>query len=308
VTKLTTLREAVATYVAPGRSIYITGFTHLIGFASAHEIIRQRIRHLTLIRMTPDLVYDQLVGADCADHLVFSYLGNPGIGSLHIIKRAIERGQLTWTEYTHGSLIAALRAGASGAPFAVATAIGTSDLKSRNPLVRTVHCPYTNQEVCVVPPLRPDVALVHVQRADAEGNAQAWGSVGEIAEAAFASKHVIVTAEEIVAPEVIRADPNRTLLPGFIVDAVVHQPWGAHPSYAQGYYARDNRFYRKWSEISRDDTRFTDYLRKWVHDEPDRTSYAKRLGDDLARLRAVGDGWSPSVNYGSNAALAAAQD
>jgi glutaconate CoA-transferase, subunit A len=308
VSKLCTLGEAVERHVPDGVSLYITGFTHLIDFAAAHEIMRRRIRGLTLIRMTPDVVYDQMVAAGCASHLVFSYIGNPGVGALQVIKRRMESGELAWTEYTHGSLIAALRAGASGAPFAAAPALAGTDLVGRNPNIGTVRSPFGDGDVPVVAALKPDVAIVHVQRADAGGNAQVWGATGELADAAFAAKAVIVTAEEIVDEAVIRSDPNRTLLPAWAVDAVVHAPWACHPSHAQGYYARDNEFYRRWAQISRDDGALAAYLAEWVDGVDSRDAYMAKLGDRARELASIGDAPSPSVNYGDNATIASVQD
>lgn len=306
--KVTTLADAVESHVDDGSSVYIAGFTHLIGFAAGHEIIRQGRRDLRLVRMTPDVVYDQLVAAGCARELVFSYIGNPGLGSLHCIRRAMERGALAWEEYTHGSLIAALRAGASGLPFALVPAVGGTDLERVNPSIRAIASPFDGRPVSVVAALRPDVAFVHVQRCDAEGNAQVWGGAGDLREAAFAARRVVVTAEEVVDEQVIRSDPGRTLLPGFVVDAVVHEPWGAHPSFVQGCYARDNRFYREWVALSRDGRRLRAYLDRWVHGSADRAAYARRLAPRLAELRQVGQGPSDVVNYGSNKATAAVQD
>lgn len=305
--KLTTLDDALERYVGDGAAVYVTGFTHLIDFASAHELARRGVRDLTLIRMTPDLVYDQLVAAGCAARLVFSYLGNPGVGPLYAIKRALESDKLVWTEYTHGSLIAALRAGAANAPFAPAPAVGGTDLAAHNPHYATVRSPFSGEDVTVVAPLRPDVAIVHVQRADADGNCQVWGAAGELAEAAFASRSVIVTTEEIVGEEAIRADPNRTLLPAWAVDAVVHVPWASHPSYAQGFYARDNAFYREWAEISRSDDTLAAYLDEWVYGVRSRDDYVGKLGARADELASIGEGFSPPVNYGDNAVTAAVQ-
>lgn len=306
--KLTGLDDAIRRHVHSGDSVYVTGFTHLIGFAAGHEIIRQRIEGLTLMRMTPDVVYDQLVGAGCASHLVFSYLGNPGVGHLHAIRRALEGGRLAWTEYTHGSFIAALRAGASGAPFVAVPSLGATDLARHNPLVRFVEDPYTGRDVAVLPPIRPDVAIVHVHRADAQGNAQTWGARGEIPEVAHAARRVIVTAEEIVEPDVLRRDPNRLTVLGATVDAVVHVPWGAHPSFVQGRYGRDNRFYRDWDRIAASEATLEQWLDDEVHGVADRAAYARRHEERLAELAAVGDGWSDAVNFGDNAAIAAVQE
>jgi glutaconate CoA-transferase subunit A len=305
--KVLSLEDALDRHVDDGASVYITGFTHLIDFATAHELARRRVRDLTLIRMTPDLVYEQLIAAGCASRLVFSYLGNPGIGPLHAIKRTIEAGKLKWTEYTHGSLIAALRAGAQHAPFVAVPAVAGTDLAAHNPHYATVRSPFSGEDVTVVAPLRPDVAIVHVQRADPDGNCQVWGSAGELADVAFASRAVIVTAEEIVDEAAIRADPNRTLLPAWAVDAVVHAPWACHPSFVQGFYARDNAFYREWAELSRDDDRLAAYLDEWVYGVESREEYVQKLGPRAEELATIGDAFSVPVNYGDNATIAAAQ-
>ncbi len=223
-TKLTTLHEAVKEFIHDGDLVYAAGFTHLIPFAAGHEIIRQGKRNLTLARATPDLIYDQLVAAGCARKIIFSYIGNPGVGSLRIIRTELEAGRLEWEEYSHFSMITRLQAGATGLPFMPMKQTAAGDLERNNPNYRRVVDPYTGEEVVVVPPLLPDVAVVHVQRADALGNAQIWGILGEQKEAAFASRHVILTAEEIVDEDIIRSDPNRTLIPEFVVDAVCHEP------------------------------------------------------------------------------------
>ena len=306
--KLTTLDRAVGDAVKPGSSIYITGFTHLINFAAARELIRQGVRGLTLIRLTPDVIYDQLVAAGCADHLVFSYLGNPGVGALKAIRRAIESGALSWEEYTHGALIAAIRAAAANAPFAVVAPLGRTGLAESNSRVAMIRSPFDGQQVAVVPPVRPDVAIVHVQRADADGNGQVWGSIGDIPEAAYAAQKVILTAEEIVEPDVLRRDPNRTVILGRVVDAVVYLPWAAHPSYAQGYYARDNRYYRDWAEVSGS----TDRLDGWIRDEAeadgDHAAYVARHRGRLDELASIGTAETGSVNFGSNAVTAGVQE
>ncbi len=258
--KLCTLSEAIHNYVHDGDTLYLAGFTHLIPFAAGHEIIRQGLKDLVLARATPDLIYDQMAAAGCARKIIFSYMGNPGVGSLKLLRRMVEAGRLEWEEYSHFGMITRLQAGASGLPFLPMNQTAAEDLEHANPLYRRVTDPYSGQEVVVVPPLHPDVAVVHVQRADAQGNAQIWGIIGEQKEAAFAARHVILTAEEIVAEEVIRSDPNRTLIPEFIVDAVCHVPYCAHPSYTQGYYDRDNAFYLHWDEISETDEAVQAYL------------------------------------------------
>lgn len=296
--KLTTLYEAVARLVHDGDCIYAAGFTHLIPFAAGHEIIRQKRRDLVLARATPDLIYDQMVAAGCARKVIFSYSGNPGVGSLRVVRTEIEAGRLEWEEYSHFSMITRLTAGAAGLPFLPMNPTGAGDLERANPSYRRVKDPYSDRQVVAVPALHPDVAIVHVQRADADGNCHLWGIVGEQKEAAFAAQRVIVTAEEIVHPSVIRSDPNRTIIPGLIVSAVCHVPHCAHPSYTQGYYDRDNVFYLEWDKISADPGRVTAWLDEWVHAVADRDAYWKKLGPEVhARLR-VEPQWSEPVNYG----------
>ena len=241
--KLIPLSQAVEKYLHDGDTLYVAGFTHLIPFAAGHEIIRQGKKNLTLARATPDLIYDMMVAAGCACKVIFSYMGNPGVGSLRIVRAEIEAGKLDWEEYSHFGMISRLQAGAAGLPFMPMNPTAAGDLERANPLYRTLADPYSGRPVVVVPALNPDVAIIHVQRADIEGNAHIWGIIGEQKEAAFAAGRVILTAEEIVDESIIRSDPNRTLIPGFIVDAVCHVPYCAHPSYTQGYYDRDNAFY-----------------------------------------------------------------
>lgn len=297
--KLMSLREAIARFVQDGDLVYAAGFTHLIPFAAGHEIIRQRKRNLILARATPDLIYDQMVAAGCARKVIFSYMGNPGVGSLRMVRAAIERGELEWEEYSHFGMISRLQAGASGLPFMPMKQTGATDLERANPNIRRVTDPYTGEEVIVVPPLNPDVAIVHVQRADAQGNAHLWGIIGEQKEAAFAAKRVILTTEEIVEEEVIRSDPNRTLIPGFIVSAVCHVPYACHPSYAQGYYDRDNAFYLEWDKISESPQAVQEWLEEWVYGVRDRQEYWEKLGPEVHERLKVHPRWSQPVNYGS---------
>jgi glutaconate CoA-transferase subunit A len=296
--KLTSLHDAVAAHVHDGDLIYAAGFTHLIPFAAGHEIIRQRRRELVLARATPDLIYDQMVAAGCARKLIFSYSGNPGIGSLRIVRAALETGTLAWEEYSHFAMISRLIAGASGVPFMPMNPTGVDDLAKANPNYRTVADPYSGRDIVTVPALNPDVAIVHVQRADAEGNAHLWGILGEQKEAAFAAARVIVTAEEIVDSAVIRSDPNRTMVPGLVVDAVCHVPYCAHPSYTQGYYDRDNAFYLEWDRLSADPARVQAWLDEWVFGLPDRAAYWEKLGPETHARLHVEPRWTEPVNYG----------
>jgi glutaconate CoA-transferase, subunit A len=299
-TKLMSMEEAVRRFVKDGDQIVIEGFTHLICFAAAHEIIRQRRRELTLCRLTPDLVYDQMIGAGCARKLVFSWAGNPGSGPLYAFRRAVEQGvpnPLELEEYSHYGMVARLTAGAARLPFYPLRNYMASDLPRVNPQIKRVTCPFTGEELAAVPALNPDTAIIHAQRADADGNAQIWGLIGVQKEAAFAARNVIVVVEEIVEESVIRSDPNRTLIPGMIVQAVVAEPFGCHPSYAQGYYDRDNDFYVRWREISKDVSRFNAYLDEWVYGTRDRAEYVRRMEGALDVLKARSR-LSEPVNYG----------
>lgn len=299
-TKLMGMEQAIRRFVHDGDVIVIEGFTHLICFAAAHEIIRQRRRELTLSRLTPDLIYDQLIGAGCARKLVFSWAGNPGAGPLYALRRAVENGDpnpLELEEYSHYGMVARLTAGAAKLPFYPLRNYMGSDLPRVNPQIKKVACPFTGEELAAVPALNPDTAIIHAQRADENGNAQIWGLIGVQKEAAFAARNTIVVAEEIVDESVIRSDPNRTLIPGLIVDAVVREPYGCHPSYAQGYYDRDNDFYLRWREISKDVAQFNAYLDEWIYGVRDRAEYVERMGASLAGLKAH-DHFCDGVNYG----------
>ena len=297
-TKLMPLPEAVAQFVHDGDTLYAAGFTHLIPFAAGHEIIRQGRRDLTLARATPDLIYDMLVAAGCARKVIFSYMGNPGVGSLRIVRAALEAGEIEWEEYSHFGMISRLQAGAAGLPFMPMNQTAAEDLERANPLIRRVADPYGGPDVIVVPALHPDVAIVHVQRADAHGNAHLWGIVGEQKEVAFAAKRVILTAEEIVDEAVIRSDPNRTLIPGMVVSAVCHVPYAAHPSYAQGYYDRDNAFYLEWDKVSESPEAVRAWLDEWVYGLPDRDAYWRKLGAETHARLSVRPRPSAVVNYG----------
>ncbi len=225
-------------------------------------------------------------------------MGNPGVGSLRLLRAEIEAGRLEWEEYSHFGMITRLQAGATGLPFLPMNLTGSQDLERANPNFRRVVDPYSGREVIVVPPLLPDVAIVHVQRADANGNAHIWGIIGEQKEAAFAARKVILTAEEIVTDDVIRSDPNRTLIPDFIVDAVVHVPYCAHPSYTQGYYDRDNAFYLEWDRISESPQATARYLDEWVFGVKDRAEYWAKLGETVQRRLEVKPRLAAPVNYG----------
>lgn len=296
--KLISLDAAIAQHVHDGDLVYAAGFTHLIPFAAAHEIIRQGRKNLTLARATPDIIYEQMVAAGCASKLIFSYSGNPGVGSLRIVRAEMEAGRLAYEEYSHFAMITRLTAGAAGLPFLPMKSVGTTDLVQANGQYRMVTDPYSGEVLNTVPALNPDVAIIHAQRANANGDTQIWGIIGEQKEAAFAAKRVIVTAEEIVPDAVIRADPNRTIIPGLIVSAVCHVPHCAHPSYAQGYYDRDNPFYLEWDKVSAEGESVKRWLDAWVYGVKDREAYWAKLGEEARARLAVRPRLSGQVNYG----------
>jgi glutaconate CoA-transferase subunit A len=299
--KLCSMKEAIAASVKNGSSLVIDGFTHLICFAAGHEIIRQGFRDLTAIRLTPDLVYDQLIEAGCVKRLVFSWAGNPGVGSLHALRRRSEASsaqRLELEEYSHFGLLARFLAGSAGLPFWPLDNYAGGDIARVNPAIKTVRCPYTGRELATVPALHPDVAILHCQRADQDGNAQVWGLLGSQKEVAFAARRVIVVAEEIVPTSVIRADPNRTVVPGIIVSHVVHEPWGCHPSFVQGFYDRDNDFYVKWEDISRQPETYQNYLEAFVYGVRDRRGYLARLESGLLDKLKAKPRVCAGVDYG----------
>jgi glutaconate CoA-transferase, subunit A len=264
------LSEAIASLVNDGDSIAMEGFTHLIPFAAGHEIIRQGKKDLALIRMTPDLIYDQLIGAGAARKLTFSWGGNPGVGSLHRLRDAIERGwplPLEIEERSHADMANAYVAGASNLPFAVMRGYRGSDLPHFNPRIRAIECPFTGEQLAAVPAVRPDVAVIHAQKADNDGNVLFWGIIGVQKEAVLASKRAIVTVEERV--DRLDATPNASILPAWVVDAVCLVSGGATPSYAHGYYERDNVFYRMWDDISRDRDKFQAWIEKYISSTAD---------------------------------------
>ena len=263
-TAFVSLADAIDEHVRDGQTVAMEGFTHLIPFAAGYEVIRQQRRKLTLVRMTPDLIYDQLIGMGCAERLVFSWGGNPGVGSLHRLRDAVENGwprPLELTEHSHAAMANAYAAGASGLPFAVLRGYVGSYLVDVNPDIATIKCPFTGERVAAVPALRPDVAIVHAQRADRAGNVLIEGIVGVQKETVLAAHRAIVTVEEIV-DDLMAPSHNSVVLPSWTVDAIVEAPGGARPSYAHGYYRRDNAFYKNWDSISRD----RDAFRAWMRD------------------------------------------
>ncbi len=275
---ITTLREAVGSLIEDGHTIAMEGFTHLIPFAAGHEVVRQGKRDLTVIRMTPDLIYDQLIGMGCVRKMVFSWGGNPGVGSLHRFRDAVEQGwphRLEIEERSHADMANAYAAGASNLPFAVLRGYVGSDLPRYNENIRTIECPFTGEQLTATPALRPDVAVVHAQQADRAGNVLMWGIVGVQKEAVLAAKAAIVTVEEIV--DELDAAPNAVILPHWVVTAVCKVPHGATPAYAQGYYGRDNAFYRAWDTIARDRDMFQDWMRHHIVEAADFADFRNRL-------------------------------
>lgn len=256
------LREAVARNVHDGDVVAMEGFTHLIPFAAGHEVIRQELKNLTLVRMTPDLLYDQLIGMGAARRLIFSWGGNPGVGSLHRLRDAVEHAwprPLEIEEHSHAAMANAYEAGAANLPFAVLRGYRGVDLPKVNRQIRSIRCPFTNEELAAVPAIRPDVTLIHAQRADAAGNVLLEGIVGVQKQAVLAAKRAIVTVEEQVT-ELGAPGLNSVILPAWTISAVVVVPGGAYPSYAQNYYRRANDFYIQWDEISRDRDRFQSWM------------------------------------------------
>ena len=263
--EIKTLTDAVAELVHDGDSVALEGFTHLIPFAAGHEIIRQRKKNLTLIRMTPDLIYDRMIGAGCASKLVFSWGGNPGVGSLHRMRDALSHSwpvPLEIEEHSHAGMANRYVAGASGLPFGVLRGYAGTDLPAHTTTISTVTCPFTGEQLAAVAALNPDVSIVHAQRADRAGNVQLWGITGVQKEAVLAAKRSLVTVEEIV--DTLDPVPGAVLLPSWVVDAVAVAPGGAKPSYAHGYYERDNAAYRAWDAVSRDRETFSAWLEELV--------------------------------------------
>jgi glutaconate CoA-transferase subunit A len=257
------LADAIAELVSDGDTVALEGFTHLIPFAAGHELIRRGLRDLTLVRMTPDIVYDQLIGMGCARRLVFSWGGNPGVGSLHRLRDAVERG---WPhpheldEHSHAGMANRYAAGASGLPFAVLRGYAGGDLAAQTSSIKEIACPFTGEVLSAVSAIELDVTVIHAQQADRAGNVQLWGIVGVQKEAALCARRVLVTVEEIV--ETLEPRPGAIVLPSWTIDYVSVAPNGAHPSYTDGYTARDNDFYVAWAAISRD----RDTFRQWMED------------------------------------------
>lgn len=272
------LRELVARHVAPGQTLALEGFTHLIPFAAGQEIIRQRIGDLHLVRMTPDIIYDQMIGCGLVRELTFSWGGNPGVGSLHRLRDAIENGwprPLAWNEHSHAGMAAAYCAGAARLPFGTLRGYLGTDLAQHNAQIRSVSCPYTGERLATVRALNPDVTILHAQQVDRAGNVLIRGILGAAREAAMAATRVLVTVEEQV--EKLAAPMNATVLPHWIITAVAPVRGGAWPSYAQGYYPRDNAFYQDWDAIARERDGFSAWMQQHVSGTADHREFLLRL-------------------------------
>jgi glutaconate CoA-transferase, subunit A len=281
--EITTLREAIAALVRDGDTIAMEGFTHLIPFAAGHEFIRQQRKQLTLVRMTPDVIYDQLIGAGCAKKLIFSWGGNPGVGSLHRLRDAVEHdwpAPVEIQEHGHGDLSSAYVAGAAKLPFAVIRAYAGSDLPKHNDKIKFIQCPFTGETLAAVPAINPDVTVIHAQKADRKGNVLLWGILGVQKEAVLAAKKTIITVEEIV--DDLKAWPNACILPCWTLSAVCCVPGGAFPSYAHGYYERDNRFYQAWDTISRERDSFQNWIKSHILDTEDFAAFRRVLTESSA--------------------------
>src|SRR5882757_3541672 len=285
-TEIVSLQSAIREHLHDGDTVAMEGFTHLIPFAAGHEVIRQGRKDLTLIRMTPDVIYDQLIGAGCAKKLIFSWGGNPGVGSLHRLRDAVEKdwpNQLEIQEHGHGDLSNAYVAGAANLPFAVLRAYAGSELPKHNKNIRFIQCPFTGENLAAVPSIRPDVTVIHAQKADRKGNVLLWGILGVQKEAVLAAKRAIVTVEEIV--DDLAAWPNACVLPSWTVSAVCCVPGGAAPSYAHGYYERDNRFYQAWDKIARERDSFQNWIESHILDTEDFEEFCRVVKESVPRVR-----------------------
>jgi glutaconate CoA-transferase subunit A len=280
---IVSLKEAVKDLIHDGDVVALEGFTHLIPHAAGHEIVRQQRRDLVLVRMTPDVVYDQLIGMGCARRLVFSWGGNPGVGSLHRFRDAVEHDwpvALELEEHSHAGMAAAYAAGAANLPFGVLRGYAGSDLLRHTSSVSIISCPFTGEELAAVRALRPDVGVIHAQRADRDGNVQYWGIPGVHKEVIMASQRSLVTVEEVVSE--LLPQPGAIVLPSWVITAVAVAPRGAHPSYAHGYYDRDNDFYRRWDTISRDRDGFLAWMTRHVMSTADIGGYHRSVAADAA--------------------------
>ena len=279
--QILSLKDAIADAVRDGDIVALEGFTHLIPFAAGHEIIRQRRRKLTLVRMTPDVIYDQLIGAGCASKLMFSWGGNPGVGSLHRLRDAVEKdwpGPLALEEHAHAGMATAYAAGASGLPFGLLRGYLGSDLPKFNKNIKFIECPFTGERLAALPAIRPDVTVIHAQKADRKGNVMLWGVTGVQKEAVLAAKRAVVTVEEIVDRlEAPHGAPNIVILPHWVVRAVSEVKGGAFPSYALGYYPRNNAFYKQWDAVARDRDTFNAWIDRHVRGTADFAEFRRSL-------------------------------
>jgi glutaconate CoA-transferase, subunit A len=277
--KIMPLADAVSRFVKDGQTVAMEGFTHLIPFAAGHEVIRQARRDLMLVRMTPDIIYDQMIGMGCARGVVFSWGGNPGVGSIHRFRDAIQNEwplPLAIQEHSHADMAGRYQAGASGLPFSVLRGYVGSDLPKHNDNIRTISCPFTGEKLAATPAINPDLTVIHAQRADRKGNVMITGIVGIQKEAVLAAKSAIVTVEEVV--DDLEAPMNACFIPHWVLDAVCVVPEGAHPSYAHGYYGRDNAFCKAWDAISRDRDTFTEWMKVHVLGTKTHAEFMKSLG------------------------------
>jgi glutaconate CoA-transferase, subunit A len=293
--KVRPLAEAIRELVHDGDTVFVGGFGQGIPFAAGHEMIRQRRRQLTLCRSGAEILFDQLIAAGCVSKVIFGYLGNPGVGLAHAFRRAVAAGNLEVEEWTNFTMILRLHAAAIGVPFLPTRVLQSGDVAGASAKAANVVCPFTGERLTAVPALAPDLALIHAQRADELGNTQMWGVIGDTVVGAMAARHILVTVEEVVPRDLIREDPNRTVVPGYRVDAVCLAPWGAHPSYVQGYYTRDDAFYFSYDQISRTADGLAAYLDEWVYGVADRAEYSAKL--DRRSLETTGEP-APPVLYG----------
>jgi glutaconate CoA-transferase subunit A len=301
--KLVSMQQAIAQHVPSGSMLMIGAqLEQMIPFAAGHEIIRQGRRDLTLVGPISDILFDQMIGAGCISRVMAAWVGNASAGMGYCFRRAVEKGiprAIETIDHTNLTLALALHAAAMGVPFMPTYSTLGSDLLKRNGNLREFPSPVNEERLVAVRALRPDVAILHVQRADAAGNAHLWGNLGVAIDGARASRKVIIVAEEIVAPEVIASDPNRTLIPGFLVTAVVHEPWGAHPSPVQGYYGRDHAFFHEYHDQTRELDGFECWIKRWVAEVSSRPHYMKQLGDSRAdNLRVREHALSVPVDFG----------
>jgi glutaconate CoA-transferase, subunit A len=299
--KIQSLHDAIAQEVEDGMSIAMgCGLESLIPFAASYEIIRQKKNNLTLIAPISDMQFDQLIGAGCAKKIIASWVGNVAAGLGHNYRRAAEAGiprPIEIEEHSNFTIGLGLQAAATGLSFLPTKTVRGSDFRTENQFA-SVRCPFTNEELLAVRAIKPDVAILHVQRADREGNAHAWGNFGVMREAAFAARRVILTCEEIVDHEVILSDPNRNVIPGFVVTSVVHEPFGSHPSPTQGYIRRDDNFYFEYHKETRSREGFEQWLQKWVVDVKDHRGFLELLGKErMERLKPQGNLFAPAVSF-----------